>query len=71
MAKNYSSSNKNRLRRGMVTTQQTRTKQIQVWGIKTHLTRLQTRMQRILQTRMHLTHLTATVMMRVTDTNQS
>ena len=26
---------------------------------------------RILQTRMHLTHLTATVMMRVTDTNQS
>ena len=27
----------------MVTTQQTRTKQIQVWGIKTHLTRLQTK----------------------------
>ena len=55
----------------MVTIQQTRTKQIQVWGIKTHLTRLRTRMQRILQTRMHLTHLTAIVMMRVTDTNQS
>lgn len=70
MAKNYSSSNKTVTAR-MVTTQQTRTKQIQVWGIKTHLTRLQTRMQRILQTRMHLTHLTATVMMRVTDTNQS
>ena len=55
----------------MDTTQQTKTKQIQVWGIKTHLTRLQTKMQRILQTRMRLTHLTATVMMRATDTNQS
>ncbi len=38
MAKNYSSSNKNSYGK-TVTTQQTRTKQIQVWGIKTHLTR--------------------------------
>ena len=62
MAKNYSSSNKNSYGEdGYNSTNKN----------KTHLTRLQTRMQRILQTRMHLTHLTAIVMMRVTDTNQS
>ena len=70
MAKNYSSSNKNSYGEdGYNSTNKNKTNSSM--GIKTHLTRLQTRMQRILQTRMHLTHLTATVMMRVTDTNQS
>lgn len=70
MAKNYSSSNKNSYGEdGYNSTNKNKTNSSM--GIKTHLTRLQTRMQRILQTRMHLTHLTAIVMMRVTDTNQS
>ena len=62
MAKNYSSSNKNSYGEdGYNSTNKNKTNSSM--GIKTHLTRL--------QTRMHLTHLTATVMMRATDTNQS
>ena len=70
MAKNYSSSNKNSYGEdGLQLNKQEQNNSSM--GDKNTLTRLQTRMQRILQTRMHLTHLTATVMMRATDTNQS
>ena len=66
MAKNYSSSNKNSYGEdGYNSTNKNKTNSSM--GDKN----ASNRMQRILQTRMHLTHLTATVMMRVTDTNQS
>lgn len=70
MAKNYSSSNKNSYGEdGYNSTNKNKTNSSM--GDKNASNKTSNKNAKILQTRMHLTHLTATVMMRATDTNQS